>query len=357
MTKRTQLQIAFILALIVACALSAGAGEVRLRSDCTARSSVVTLGDIADLIDVSAEDRKQIETLSLFPAPQAGQERRVTAQDVREVMSLYGLSLPTVKVTGECRAQGTTSNGAAATEVSPVSLTTAESTAAHMEQLKTKLEAEIVAYLQTKDRIRCEWDVQPLLTAEQAQAFSDMQRPDITGGQAPWMGRQVFALRDRSAPDQKPLAIKADVSRVARALATTRSLAPGEIVRQEDVELAEVNPLSLSTTSVLEPQDVLGLEVKRAVPAGQLLHTHMVQKPILVKRGELVTVYCVAPGVQVKATAKSLAAGGLGDVVLLESPESNKRFQARVTAPQEAMVFVDTPTVAAEGQPSGVQKP
>jgi len=63
-------------------------------------------------------------------------------------------------------------------------------------------------------------------------------------------------------------------------------------------------------------------------------------------------VYSVAAGIQIKATAKSLADAALGDTILLEGTETKKQFQARVTAPQEAMVFVDTPKVAGDAKPT-----
>jgi flagella basal body P-ring formation protein FlgA len=72
----------------------------------------------------------------------------------------------------------------------------------------------------------------------------------------------------------------------------------------------------------------------------------------VVKRGELITVYSVAAGIQVKAAAKALADAALGDVITLESTETRKQFQGRVTAPQEAMVFVDSPKVAGEPAPA-----
>jgi len=356
MTRRTQLQVVLIVALIVACALSASAGEVKLRGWHQAKASLVKLGDLAELIDVPDDQRHQVESLPLFPSPRAGLVRRVTAQDVRETMSLYGLSYPTLRVTGECRVEGRSSTEPERPDVATTSLDVAEST---NDSLSTavahQLRDALIAYLQTKDRIRTEWRVDPLLTAEQAQAIATFKTLEVSGGHAPWTGRQFFTVRERAA-SSKPVSFNVDVQRVARAVATTRHLAAGDVIGPADVELAEVNPLSLSTTVVLNVDDALGKETKRAIPAGQIVQTSMLQRPLVVKRGELVAVYSLAAGVQVKATAKSLGDGALGDVILLEATENNKRFQARVTAPQEAMVFVDTPSVAAENKKPNVSE-
>ena len=55
----------------------------------------------------------------------------------------------------------------------------------------------------------------------------------------------------------------------------------------------------------------------------------------------------VAAGLQVKVSARSLADAALGDVITLQALDSTKRYQARVTGPQECMVFVDAPKVVA----------
>ena len=179
-----------------------------------------------------------------------------------------------------------------------------------------------------------------------------MERLEVSGGQAPWSGRQTFTIRDRHSPSSKPITIKADVARIARAVLATRNIAIGTVITADDVELGEINPASLSSTVILELESVVGKEAKRAISAGQTLQTNVLQRPLIVKRGELITVYSLAAGVQIKATAKSLADAALGDTILLEAIETKKQFQARVTAPQEAMVFVDTPKVAGDASPA-----
>jgi len=123
------------------------------------------------------------------------------------------------------------------------------------------------------------------------------------------------------------------------------------VIGMDDVELTEINPLALGASIVLNVDDAIGKEIKQSVAAGQVLASTALRRPLVVRRGEMITVYSVAAGVQVKASAKALADAALGDVLLLQATESKKQFQGRVTAPQEAMVFVDSPKVAAEPAP------
>ena len=122
------------------------------------------------------------------------------------------------------------------------------------------------ALFKAKDRIRTEWKVELLLTKPQREAIAVMERLEVSGGQAPWTGRQAFTVRDRNAPNTKPATIKADVQRVARAVVSRRNINAGNVIREDDVELAEINPAALSSTVLLEIDSVVGKEAKRTIP-------------------------------------------------------------------------------------------
>jgi len=327
------------------------AGEVRLRSDCRAQGTLVRLAEVAEFVDVPDDDRHELEQLPLFPAPRPGLARTVTAQHVRETMSLYGLSQPKLRISGQCRVVGNEAATPADIALQPATYSSTQAETSQAESLSGVVSARLIAYLQSKERIRTEWTVEPQLTGPQAESIAEMVNPEITGGQAPWTGRQVFSIRDRNVGGGKSMTIKADVARIARAIVAKRQLATGTMIGTDDVELAEVNPLALGASTVLNIDDAIGKEIAQTVAAGQVLASTALRRPLVVKRGEMITVYSVAAGIQVKASAKALADAALGDVILLQATETKKQFQGRVTAPQEAMVFVDSPKVAAEPTP------
>jgi flagella basal body P-ring formation protein FlgA len=345
------MRIRLILVALCSLASSIQAGELRLRSDCQAAGALIRLADVAEFDDVPDDDRRELEQLPLFPAPRAGLSRTVTAQDVRETMSLYGLSLPRLRVSGQCRVEGYGTGEPMETAFHAAKYSIGDSEAEQPESTSEFLSARLIAYLQTKERIRTQWKAEPQLTGPQAEAIAEMEDPQVTGGQAPWTGRQVFSVRDRNAPGSKSTTFKADVVRIARAIVARRQLAPGDLIAADDVELSEVNPVALTTGAVLTLDEAVGKEAKQSIAAGQVLASTALRRPLVVKRGELITVYSVAAGVQVKATAKALADAALGDVILLQATQTKKQFQGRVTAAQEAMVFVDSPKVAGESSP------
>ena len=66
------------------------------------------------------------------------------------------------------------------------------------------------------------------------------------------------------------------------------------------------------------------------------------QSPIVVKRGDLVTVTAQTSGIRVRTSAKALQDGSTGELIQVESMESKQRYDARVTGLREAAVFAAT---------------
>lgn len=138
-----------------------------------------------------------------------------------------------------------------------------------------------------------------------------------------------------SAPAQRKVADGAPTIVVA-----TRNLGRGDIVREADVELRVVEGPVRGVEAVSQLRDAVGLEVARPITAGQVLDGRSLQRPVLVRRGQAVTVCARAQGVSVRTTAKALADGSRDDLILLESIETKQKFTARVVGPQQAEVYV-----------------
>jgi flagella basal body P-ring formation protein FlgA len=65
----------------------------------------------------------------------------------------------------------------------------------------------------------------------------------------------------------------------------------------------------------------------------------MLRTPLMVHRGEIVTVYARSGGVSVRTTARVREDGGMGDLVSVESLTERKGFIARVCGIRELEVF------------------
>ena len=139
-----------------------------------------------------------------------------------------------------------------------------------------------------------------------------------------------------------------------------RTLERGEVIRPMDVELRVVPPQQLPIAQRKRESwaesldDVVGLEVTRPFQSGQALDVAALRRPLLVRRGEVVTVLARAEGVQVKTSARAMEQGALGDLITLQVVDSRERYTARVIGQQKAEVYasgVVVPAIPIAGTP------
>jgi flagella basal body P-ring formation protein FlgA len=124
-------------------------------------------------------------------------------------------------------------------------------------------------------------------------------------------------------------------------------------VRASDVQLkrlkAGVAPGELFQTI----EDVAGKEAVRNIPVGQPLDANYVHPPLLVRTGEVVTVFGRNGGILVRMPARARENGGEGDLVSVESLLDRQTFLARVSALHEVEVFAGATTTAPADASSG----
>lgn len=139
----------------------------------------------------------------------------------------------------------------------------------------------------------------------------------------------------------------ADPSTKANAVVMAkRAIAPGESIREIDVELTVPEKPILGGTAARSIDKVIGMEATRVIGVGQPVELSFLRKPILVQRGQPVTVTAKAAGVLVRTTARALDHGSSGDVIMLESLEKKEKYAAVVTGLQQAEVLAAGTTVS-----------
>ena len=79
--------------LVIFAAQAGRAADIQLRFDCRARSGVVTLGDVAQVLAADPQEASHLAALELFPAPPPGRQRFVRLREIQDALLLRGLSL------------------------------------------------------------------------------------------------------------------------------------------------------------------------------------------------------------------------------------------------------------------------
>lgn len=322
----------------------AAAADIRLRAEAVSAGPVVTLGDVADVLANDAEQAARLRAIELFAGPAAGAQRFVRVREIQDLLLLRGVNLAEHQL-----------SGAAQVTVRGTDRPAHDSAVSAAEERKTisRVREAITAYL--RDRLSADeaFSVEISLPAAAVRPLTDHTGSLVVrGGVAPWKGHQRFELILGGPQGAERFEIEAQVRVAPQVAVAVRPLARGAVIGPGDVELRQVEVESAGDV-FYSIEEVLGRETTRAVMANRPLLRDALRAPVLVRRGDVVTVYARSPGIQVRTTARSKDDGTVDDLIAVESFQTRKVFLARVCGVREVEVFAQAPRVEAEAASIG----
>ncbi len=208
-------------------------------------------------------------------------------------------------------------------------------------------------FLHTVAAAGASWNVEVTLSDAQARAIpGDGTKIAVRGGEPPWTGSQRFEISVDSHDTPDRFAIQANVAARQPIVVAAVALARGAVVRQCDLQVVPASAVTDSTDAAHTLDEVVGKEATRAVPAGSVVQTSAIRSPIVVHRGEVITVYLAKPrDAACGPEARAREDGGLGDLISVEPLSDRKKvYSARVSGIQEAEVYARAIQTAPEMQ-------
>ena len=112
-----------------------------------------------------------------------------------------------------------------------------------------------------------------------------------------------------------------------------RPLSRGERLSAADIDLQRQDVSRLSGGYQNSVDEVVGMEVRRSVRAGMVLNRSVIRPPILVNRGERVSITAANGTVHVSMEGKALASGARGELIEVVNLSSRNKLEAEVIAP------------------------
>jgi flagella basal body P-ring formation protein FlgA len=329
--------------ILVLCGAAAKSATIQLRGQARVDGAVVRLGDVADIFDAHESGARQLAAIELGTAPGDGSEKSLRLREIQDLLSARGVDLSEHTFSGAAAVRMTRGevNG---TKVGRARRVT--STESRLAQRRAQ--EAILAYLRENVAEDEPWNVEVTLSdADARQLAAATTVVSAAGGDEPWIGKQQFEL---SIKGSVPVSVEANVTLPANVVVAVRPLVRGDIVRASDVALqrgkAGVAKSAASPDATFGSiENVVGLEVIRPVAAGAVLTSAAARKPLLVQRGEVVTVCAYSSGIRVKTTARSRQAGSEGDLIEVESLSDRARYFARVSGVQQVEVFASAERV------------
>lgn len=118
-----------------------------------------------------------------------------------------------------------------------------------------------------------------------------------------------------------------------RIVVPAHDIARGDVIGESDLTYTTVDGNALMSGVPTKMEEVKGMQARRVLAAGQPFRGDDVRRPIVVTKGQSVTMQFSAPGVELTAMGRAMSEGGVGDTVTIQNPASFRMVAATVIAP------------------------
>lgn len=112
-----------------------------------------------------------------------------------------------------------------------------------------------------------------------------------------------------------------------------KPLTAGQTITSDDLMLRRLPVQNFAGRQIFtDPTEIEGDQLMMSLSAGSLLTQNILQSPLIVKAGQMVTVHVYSGTVMLSMDAIADQDGRIGDTIMFTNPSSGRRFTAEVTA-------------------------
>lgn len=120
-----------------------------------------------------------------------------------------------------------------------------------------------------------------------------------------------------------------------RIIVPARDIARGEIIQDSDLVSATISAGQMRATTITAASQLHQMQARRFLRAGDMLRSEDVRAPVIVTKGQTVSMIFDAPGISLSATGRALSEGGKGDMVTILNPVTYRQIMATVIGPAQ----------------------
>ncbi len=141
-----------------------------------------------------------------------------------------------------------------------------------------------------------------------------------------------------NAPNAQKLRVSGRAYPITEVPILLRTLRRGEVIGEHDFEWQAIRGDTSRQGYATDPDQVIGMAVKRGVKAGTPIRLMDLQPPILVRKGSLVIITLRQGNMSLTAQGKALDNGALGDTVRVVNVQSKQTIEATVSGSDRVSV-------------------
>src|SRR5258706_3674150 len=118
-----------------------------------------------------------------------------------------------------------------------------------------------------------------------------------------------------------------------RIVVPAHDITRGDSISEGDLTYTTVDGAAVMSGVPTRIDEVKGMQARRMLSAGQPFRGDDVRKPIVITKGQTVTMQFSVPGVELTAMGRAMSEGGMGDTVTIQNPVSYRMISGTVVAP------------------------
>lgn len=135
----------------------------------------------------------------------------------------------------------------------------------------------------------------------------------------------------------KKILVAGLVERMIEVPVLRSNLQNGDIIGKNDIDMIEVPQKTLQNNVIMDTEDMIGLTPRRIAHAGKFLMEGSLSKPLLVSRGDRVSITFYEGPLTLTAKGKALQSGAKGDLVRVTNIGSSRTIDAMIVGQNEVM--------------------
>jgi flagella basal body P-ring formation protein FlgA len=139
-----------------------------------------------------------------------------------------------------------------------------------------------------------------------------------------------------------PVEVRGTAFRTAKVPVLSRPFRHGQVIGDDDIAWKDLRAGTLDPNIMLDPEAIVGKTPRSAVRSGEVLRRADLMAPVVIAKGDLVTMVLTAPQMTLTAQGRATENGADGQTIKVENTRSKTLVEAVVVGPNRVAVHLQS---------------